>query len=85
MDEAFLFFDPVQDVKLRYNTALFFLNLIRLYIEKIISNLALALRMVKNGSFWGLAILEEGCILVLAALARSALVEEKTHYYNRLK
>lgn len=81
MGKAFLFLDPIENIKLWYNATFFFLDLIGLYIKKIIGYLALALGMlIENGGFRGLAVLEEGRVLVLAALARSRLVKEKTHY-----
>jgi hypothetical protein len=36
-------------------------------------------RVIKDGSFRGFLVLEEGSVLALAALTCPALVEEKTH------
>lgn len=81
MCKAFLFLYPIEDVKFGDNTFLFFLYLIGLDVEEVVGYLALALGVVvEDGGLGSLSVLEEGSVLVLAALARSGLVKEKTHY-----
>lgn len=81
MIKGFLFPNAIKNIELGYNTLLFFFHLIWLDIEQIIGDLTLALGMlIEYRSFRSLTILEEGSILVLAALARSGLFKEKTHY-----